>query len=75
MERGLRSKASQNQSEAHLGFGVDLGFDFHPRVLMPSTTGIGGSGQKVLEWRLYATSSFGPAKGEEYRVARPKGVL
>jgi hypothetical protein len=28
-------------------------FDFPPHVLMPSTTGIGGSGQKVSERGLY----------------------
>jgi hypothetical protein len=34
---------------------------------MLSTAGIGGSGQKVFERRLYAASSFDPANGEEHR--------
>jgi hypothetical protein len=37
---------------------------------MPSTTGIGGSGQKVSERRLHAASSFDPVKDGERRGPR-----
>jgi hypothetical protein len=49
---------------------VAFAFDLYPHVLMPSTGGIGGSGQKVSEWRFYATSSFDPVNGEEHRGPR-----